>query len=143
MAVRTGKAEWKGAVADGQGVMETQSGVLTDARFGVNTRMGDEPGTNPEELIAAAHAGCFSMQLSALLGNEGHPPESISTEANVQFLRGESGFSITRIELVTRGVVPGIDEAEFVRIAEQAKEVCPVSKALAAVPEITLDAKLG
>jgi osmotically inducible protein OsmC len=142
MAVRTGRAEWTGSVQDGGGTMETGSGVLTDAKFGVGTRMGEDPGTNPEELIGAAHAGCFSMQLSALLGNEGHPPESLRTEAKVQFLRQDDGFAITRIELTTRGVVPGIDDAEFQRIAAQAKDVCPVSKALAAVPEITLDAAL-
>ena len=143
MAVRTATAQWKGSVQEGGGEMSTASGVLSDAKFGVGTRMGDQPGTNPEELIGAAHAGCFSMQLSALLSNEGHPPDSLDTEAKVQFLRQDDGFAITRIDLVVRGAVPGLDEEGFKRIAEQAKEVCPVSKALAAVPEITLDAALA
>jgi osmotically inducible protein OsmC len=142
MAVRTGTAEWKGSVQEGGGTMTTGSGVLSDAKFGVGTRMGEEPGTNPEELIGAAHAGCFSMQLSALLSNDGHPPDSLETEAKVQFLRQDDGFAITRIDLTVRGVVPGIDDAGFKALAQQAKEVCPVSKALAAVPEITLDAAL-
>jgi osmotically inducible protein OsmC len=100
------------------------------------------PGTNPEELIAAAHAGCFSMALSAMLSGAGHVPKSVHTTAKVSFEPQGGGFAITKIELITEGEVPGLDNAGFQKIAEEAKKGCPVSKALAAVPQITLNAKL-
>jgi lipoyl-dependent peroxiredoxin len=106
------------------------------------SRFEDGPGTNPEELIAAAHAGCYSMALSNILSQAGHVPTSVDTTAAVHLERVEGGFGITRIDLMTRGNVPGIDEAEFIKHAEAAKAGCPVSKALAAV-DITLDAALA
>jgi lipoyl-dependent peroxiredoxin len=121
--------------------MALGSGAFEGA-YSFVSRFEDGTGTNPEELIAAAHAGCYSMALSNILSQAGHPPTSVDTTAKVHLERGDSGFSITRIDLVTRGDVPGIDEAEFVKHAETAKESCPVSKALAAV-DITLDAALS
>jgi osmotically inducible protein OsmC len=104
-----------------------------DGEFSFSSRFESGVGTNPEELIAAAHAGCFSMQLSGLLSKEGHPPRRISTVAKVRLDLGQGGADITAIDLETEGEVPGIDAATFTRMAEQAKEICPVSKALKAV----------
>lgn len=106
------------------------------------SRFEEGKGTNPEELIAAAHAGCYSMAFANMLSQAGFIPDAINTTAKVHLERTDAGFTITRIDLVTRGEVPGIDEAEFVKQAEAAKESCPVSRALGAVPEITLDAAL-
>jgi osmotically inducible protein OsmC len=140
MAVRTATAEWKGDLKGGSGTLETESGaVQTGYSFG--TRFGEERGTNPEELIGAAHAGCFSMALANMLAQAGHTPTSIRTEAKVKLEMLEGGPTITRIDLRTRGKVPGMDEGAFVEQAERAKGGCPVSRALKAV-EITLDAKL-
>ena len=140
MAVRTATAEWKGDLQGGSGTLETESGaVQTGYSFG--TRFGEERGTNPEELIGAAHAGCFSMALANMLAQAGHTPTSIRTEAKVKLEMLEGGPTITRIDLRTRGKVPGMDEGAFVEQAERAKGGCPVSRALKAV-EITLDAKL-
>jgi lipoyl-dependent peroxiredoxin len=141
MAIRTATAEWKGDLPGGSGTFRSGSGVL-DGAYSAKTRFEEEPGTNPEELIAAAHASCFSMALSLILSNGGNVPDSIRTEARVQLLKQGEGFGITRIELATVGRVPGIDEAGFQQAAEAAKENCPISKALAAVPEMTLDARL-
>lgn len=109
--------------------------------FSFPSRFENGQGTNPEELIAAAHAGCFSMAFSNILSQAGHVPTSVDTRASVHLDKTDAGFGITRIDLVTRGDVPGIDGAEFQKLAEQAKANCPVSKALSAV-EITLDASL-
>jgi osmotically inducible protein OsmC len=117
------------------------SGAFEGA-YSAKSRFEEGEGTNPEELIAAAHAGCFSMALSLVLGGAGHEPESIETEAEVSIQKAGDGFEINRIALTTSGRVPGIDEEEFRRHAEAAKQGCPVSKALAAVPEITLEARL-
>jgi osmotically inducible protein OsmC len=114
-----------------------------EGSYSFPSRFEDGTGTNPEELIAAAHAGCFSMALSNVLGQAGYTPTSIDTRASVHLGKVEGGFGITRIDLVTTGDVPGIDEAEFVKHAETAKANCPVSKALAAVEEITLSATLA
>jgi osmotically inducible protein OsmC len=140
MPVRNAHAEWDGSIQDGQGTMALGSGAF-EGNYSFRSRMEDGAGTNPEELLGAAHAGCFSMALSLFLGNAGHEPESISTDAKVRFDKQGEGFAITSIALTTRGKVPGIDEDEFKQIAEQAKEHCPVSQALKAV-EITLDASL-
>jgi osmotically inducible protein OsmC len=110
--------------------------------YSAQSRFEDGSGTNPEELLGAAHAGCFSMALSLALGQAGHPPESIETEATVHIERADDGFAINRIDLVTRARVPGIEDAAFQETAQAAKAGCPVSKALASVPEITLDATL-
>jgi lipoyl-dependent peroxiredoxin len=140
MPVRNAHAQWQGSLQDGQGTMALGSGAF-EGNYSFRSRMEDGEGTNPEELIGAAHAGCFSMALSLILGNEGHEPESIDTDAKVRFDKQGEGFAITSIALTTRGKVPGIDEDEFKRLAGVAKENCPVSQALKAV-DITLDASL-
>jgi osmotically inducible protein OsmC len=140
MPTRTGSAEWNGDLRSGSGTVSVESGVLSGSQYSFRTRFEDGPGTNPEELIAAAHAGCFSMALGNILGEAGHVADSIATTARVT-LRPPEG--ITAIELETEGRVPGIDQQQFADFANQAKEGCPVSKALAAVPEITLQATLA
>jgi len=137
---RTASASWHGGAQDGSGTLATQSGTLKDVPFTFKARFGDGKGTNPEELIAVAHAGCFSMALSFALGNAGHPPQSIETNAALTLEKLESGFSITAIHLVTRARVPGIDAAAFHKVADGAKSGCPVSKVLNA--KITLEASL-
>jgi len=141
MPVRTATAEWKGNIGDGSGQLKSESGAVSTA---YNWRSRAESGdtTNPEELIAAAHAGCFSMALTAGLGRAGHTASRINTTARVHFEKQEAGFAITKIELATEAVVPGVDDAAFQEAAEAAKKGCPVSKALSATP-ITLTAKLG
>jgi lipoyl-dependent peroxiredoxin len=141
MAIRTATAEWRGDLPSGDGTFRSASGAL-DGAYSFKTRFEEEPGTNPEELIAAAHASCFSMALSNVLSQGGNPPESIRTEARVQLLKQGEGFGITKIELATVGRVPGVDQPAFEQAAQTAKENCPISVALAAVPEITLDARL-
>lgn len=144
---RHATARWEGDLKSGQGRLATpQSGLMDDTRYGFNSRFGDggtgeSRGTNPEELIAAAHAGCFAMALSAKLTEAGHPPERLDARADVQ-LSMEGGPSISGIRLKVEGRVPGIDEAKFQSFAEDAKANCPVSKALGAVP-ISLEAKLA
>jgi osmotically inducible protein OsmC len=120
--------------------MRLGSGAF-EGSYSFNSRMEDGPGTNPEELIGAAHAGCFSMAFANGLTQAGHKPQEIRTKASVHFDKGDQGWGISRIELATEGTVPGIDEATFKRLAEDAKKTCPVSKALAATP-ITLSATL-
>jgi lipoyl-dependent peroxiredoxin len=140
MPIRNATARWDGAFKGGSGQMSFGS---FEGPYSAASRFEDGEGTNPEELIGAAHAGCFSMAFALMLGNEGHEPDSIDTEAAVHIDPAEGGgFEITKIELTTRASVPGIDEDELRRIAEQAKENCPVSKALAG-PEITLEASLA
>jgi osmotically inducible protein OsmC len=141
MLKRTSEAQWEGPFADGKGRFWTASGEVSGV-FSASTRFEEQPGTNPEELIGAAHAGCFSMALTADLERAGYQPTSIRTVAVVDLDKGDAGWSITRIALETQGQVPGIDEAEFRRIAEGAKANCPISKALASVP-IELQASLG
>ena len=138
--IRTSKAQWNGSLKDGKGTVSLGSGAY-DGQYSFSSRFESGTGTNPEELVAAAHAGCFSMALSAGLGKAGITPTRISTEAKVNFEKVGDGFSITRIDLVTEGEVPGIDEATFLEHAENAKKGCPISRALGAV-EITLTAKL-
>jgi osmotically inducible protein OsmC len=141
MPTRTSSARWQGTLTDGQGTMSLGSGAFEGA-YSFPTRFEESPGTNPEELIAAAHAGCYSMALAHLLSGAGFPPASIETRAAVKLDKTAEGFAITRIDLITRGDVPGLDEAGFVKHAEAAKVGCPVSRALSAV-EITLDAALA
>lgn len=140
MALRTANAAWNGTLQDGNGQMRFGGGAFEGA-YSFESRFEEGEGTNPEELIAAAHAGCFSMALSAELGNAGYEADTVSTEARVSLVKGDDGFRINRIQLITRASVPGIGEDEFMEIAEGAKNGCPVSKALAG-PEITLDAGL-
>ncbi len=141
MATRSADAQWSGGLKDGKGTMKLGSGAF-EGPFSFKTRMEEGAGTNPEELIGAAHAGCFSMQLSAMLEHAGFPPSRVHTAARVHLNPDGGGFSITKIELTTEGTVPGIDDAKFQELAAGAKAGCPVSKALAGT-EITLDAKLG
>jgi lipoyl-dependent peroxiredoxin len=139
MAVRTARAQWDGSLQDGKGTMALGSGAF-QGQYSFASRFEEGTGTNPEELIAAAHAGCFSMALTAALGRNGFNPQGVKTEARVQLLKQEAGFAITRIELDTEARVAGIDEAKFQEIAEAAKKGCPVSKALAGT-EIVLKAR--
>jgi osmotically inducible protein OsmC len=126
----------------GEGTMRLGSGAF-EGKYSFATRFEEEPGTNPEELIGAAHAGCFSMAFAGDLQRAGHEPQSVETSARVHIDKSGDGFAITKIELDTTASVPGIDEDEFQQIAKASKEGCPVSQALAAVGEITLDAKLA
>ena len=141
MPTRTSHARWQGNLKEGAGTMALGSKAY-EGSYSFPSRFEEGQGTNPEELIAAAHAGCFSMAFANILSQAGHTPNAIDTDATVHLDRVEGGFGITRIELVTRGDVPGIDEAEFNKHAETAKATCPVSRALAAVPEITVRATL-
>ena len=138
---RKATAHWEGDLKSGKGTISTPtSGLMADTRYGFNSRFGDGKGTNPEELIAAAHAGCFTMALANALAEAGHPAESLDSRAEVD-LSMEDGPTLSSIRLFTRARVPGIDAAGFRAIADDAKTNCPVSKALSAVP-ITLEAEL-
>lgn len=141
MAIRTATAEWKGDLPTGTGSFSGASGEL-DGAYSFQSRFEEGGGTNPEELVGAAHASCFSMSLAHILSEGGNTPDSIRTEAKVQVLKVGEGFAITKIELATVGRVPGVDAAGFQHAAEAAKANCPLSKALAAVPEINLSATL-
>jgi len=140
MPTRDAKAVWKGSLPQGKGTMTLGSGAFEGA-YSFATRFEGEPGTNPEELIGAAHAGCFSMALSMLLGKAGYTPTIIETWADVTLEKVGDGFQITRIQLTTEADVPGIDEGAFQMQAESAKVNCPVSKALAGA-RIELEARL-
>ena len=138
---RKATAHWEGDLKSGRGTISTPaSGLMQDTRYGFNSRFGDEKGTNPEELIAAAHAGCFTMALANALAEAGHPADSLDSRAEVD-LSLEGGPTMSAIRLFTKAKVPGIDEAKFRAVADDAKTNCPVSKALSAVP-ITLEAEL-
>ena len=136
-----GTAEWKGDVPTGSGTFT--AGDTISGGYTFKSRFEDGPGSNPEQLIAAAHAACFSMALSNMLAQAGNAPESIQTEANVTLRTVDGAPTITKIALVTTGRVPGIDQDAFAKTAEAAKAGCPVSRALAGVPEITLQATLA
>ena len=140
MAVRTANAVWEGGLQQGAGNMKLGSGAL-EVKYSFSTRFEEEPGTNPEELIGAAHAGCFSMAFSGAVGRAGFEPQRIETNARVHLDKMEAGFRITRIELQMVAEIPGIDQATFLELAEGAKQNCPVSQALAGV-EIELHAEL-
>jgi osmotically inducible protein OsmC len=141
MPRRKANARWEGALQDGNGTMRMASGAY-EGPYTFQSRFEEGEGTNPEELIAAAHAGCFSMQLSGNLTKAGHSVESVDTEATVHLDKSDGGFEIRRIDLRTRARVPDISDDEFQEQAESAKEICPVSRALGAVPEISLEAQL-
>ena len=140
MPVRSASAEWQGDLPKGRGTLRSQTGAI-GGQYSFSSRFEEGTGTNPEELIAAAHAGCYSMALANMLSQAGHVPTSVKTTAKVHLDKVEGGVGITRIELTCRGVVPGLDQNGFQEHAEKAKVGCPVSRALAAV-EITLDAAL-
>ncbi len=137
---RTATAIWNGGLKDGKGSISTESGVLSSTQYSFTTRFEDGKGTNPEELIAAAHAGCFSMALSAQLGNDGKTAEKIETEAAVTLLKTDAGFTITAVHLKVRGKITGMTPPEFQKYAEAAKTGCPVSRVLKA--DITMETKL-
>jgi osmotically inducible protein OsmC len=137
---KTASAHWQGGLKDGKGTLTSESGVLSDTPYGFRSRFENERDTSPEELIAAAHAGCFSMALSAQLGEAGIVPQSIRTTATVTLEKGKEGFAITAVHLATVARVPGADRSAFEAAANRAKTGCPVSKVLNA--DITLDARL-
>ena len=140
MPVRTSEAEWEGALKDGKGTMRFGGGSF-EGPFSFSSRFEEGSGTNPEELIAAAHAGCFSMQLSGVLGGAGHAPTRVRTVADLHLDREGEGFTITAIDLRAEAEVPGLEDAEFQRLADQAKQTCPVSRVLTGAT-INLEAKL-
>jgi len=133
-------AVWTGSLKEGKGTISTATGVLKDANYSFATRFESQPGTNPEELIAAAHAGCFTMALSAQLGNAGMTAQSIDTTATVTLEKLDSGFAVTSSHLQVKVKIPGADKAKFDEAAKNAKEGCPISKLLNA--KITMDAQL-
>jgi lipoyl-dependent peroxiredoxin len=135
MAIRTATAQWDGSLRDGSGRMRLGGGAY-DGAYSFQSRFEEGEGTNPEELIGAAHAGCFSMAFAADLGRAGFEPKRVSTTARVNLVKRDEGFTITRIELDTEADVPGIDESKFQEVAEAAKNGCPVSRALQGGPEI-------
>ena len=138
--IRKAKAVWRGTGRDGSGVLSTDSGVLAETPYSFKTRFESEKGTNPEELIAAAHAGCFTMALAFRLQRGGYTPTELSTEAAVTLEQDDAGFRISRSALTLRAQVPNLDDDAFARMASDAEKNCPVSKILKT--EITLDAKL-
>jgi osmotically inducible protein OsmC len=140
MPVRTSKAVWKGPLREGEGLLSVGSGAF-EGKYTWSARFESEPATNPEELLGAAHAGCFTMSLVGALGRAGHPAKMITTQALVHLTKGESGFEISKIELITEGEVPGIDEDTLNVFAETAKNNCIVSRALSSV-EMTVQASL-
>ena len=137
---RHASAQWHGTGKDGTGSLTTQSGVLNQTPYGFNARFGDGKGTNPEELIAAAHAGCFSMATAFQLTGAGHPPETLECAAHLTMEQVTGGWAIKAVHLVLEAKVPGLDDAKFQELAKGAKENCPVSKVLNA--SITLEASL-
>lgn len=141
MTTRTATARYTGFGKEGKGAITTQSGVLTDQFYGFNTRFEEEPGTNPEELIAAAHAGCFTMALSFALARAGFNDGTLETKAAVKLEQKDGGFTITRSDLTLTASVPGIDPDQFADLANEAKRTCPVSKLLNA--EVTLTHNLS
>ena len=138
---RTGSAVWKGGLKDGKGTVSTQSGVLKETQYSFSTRFENGVGTNPEELIAAAHAGCFSMALSGQLGGANLTAESINTTATVTLEKTDAGFTVTKVHLDVTAKIPGADKAAFETAANNAKAGCPISRLLKA--EITMAAKLA
>lgn len=140
---RKGSAVWKGGLKDGKGTVSTESGVLKSAQYSFGTRFENGIGTNPEELIAAAHAGCFSMALSGQLGNAGMTAQSIDTTATVTLEKTDAGFTVTAIHLDVVATIPGADRGAFETAAKNAKEGCPISRLLKPGTTISMDAKLA
>lgn len=138
---RTANAHWSGGLKDGKGTISSQSGVLSNTAYSFAKRFENEPGTNPEELIAAAHAACFSMALSGQLANAGMTADAIDTKATLTLEKTDAGFTITAIHLDVTAKIPGADQAKFTEAAENAKKGCPVSRVLNA--KITMDARLA
>ena len=141
MPIRTASARWQGNLTEGSGTVRTGKGGLT-GNYSFKSRFEEGAGTNPEELIAAANAGCFTMALTLMLGNEGHTPEELHTDARAVLRNVDGVPTITGMELKLRGKVPGVDDETFQRLAEQAKKECVISRALAGIDEFTLEATL-
>jgi osmotically inducible protein OsmC len=142
MPIRTSSARWSGNLTEGSGTIRTGKGGF-EGNYSFKSRFEEGEGTNPEELIAAAHAGCFSMAFSKGLADAGHTPTSVETTAKVHLDKTDAGMTVTRIDLESVGDVPGIDDSEFQKIAQGAKENCPISRLLSPGAEITLTARLG
>lgn len=142
MPIRSSSARWQGTLTEGSGTIRTGKGGF-EGNYSFKSRFEEGEGTNPEELIAAAHAGCFSMAFSKALSDAGFPPTSVETTANVHLDKTDAGMTVTRIDLDTVGVVPGVDSAEFAKLAEGAKANCPISRLLSPGAEITLNATLS
>ncbi|HSE47615.1 MAG TPA: OsmC family protein [Terriglobales bacterium] len=138
---RKASAQWRGGLKDGKGTVSTGSGALQNKAYSFTTRFENEPGTNPEELIAAAHAGCFSMALSGQLGGAGMTADAIDTTATVTMEKLDAGWTVTKVHLDVTAKIPNADKAKFEQAANNAKAGCPISRLLKA--EITMDAKLG
>jgi lipoyl-dependent peroxiredoxin len=138
--IKSGSAKWQGSLKEGKGHVSTESGVLSDQPYGFNTRFEGKDGTNPEELIGAAHASCFSMALSMILGESDLTPDSIETKAEVHLEQKDGGFHVPKVHLTVEAKIPGASQEDFDKAAKTAKENCPISKLLTA--EITMDAKL-
>jgi osmotically inducible protein OsmC len=142
MPIRTASARWEGTLIEGAGTIRTGKGGY-EGNYSFKSRFEEGEGTNPEELIGAAHAGCFSMAFSKALTDAGYPPTSVETTASVHLDKTDAGMTVTRIDLDSTGTVPGIDDAEFQKLAQGAKEGCPISRLLSPGAEITLNAKLA
>ena len=142
MATRNGSAEWRGDLKSGDGDLTVGDGVFK-GKYSFSSRFEEGEGTNPEELIAAAHAACFTMWLANVMAEHGHPAESVRTTAKVHLRTTDAGPTIQQIDLETEGTVPGIDQAHFAEHAEEAKAACPVSRALAGVEQVNVSAKLS
>jgi osmotically inducible protein OsmC len=142
MITRTGSAVWKGSIKEGAGTLSTESGTLSSIDYSFAKRFGAEKGTNPEELVGAAHAACYSMQLSGVLTGAGTPPDEIATASAVTGAMDDSGFTINKVHLTVTAKVPGITEEAFRQAAQKAKEICPISKLLNSSIDITLEASL-
>jgi osmotically inducible protein OsmC len=143
MITRTARARYEGMGKTGKGWVSTQSGVLQDQRYGFNTRFENEPGTNPEELIAAAHASCFTMALSFALAGQGIEDGTLESEAQVKLEQDGAGFTVTRSDLKLTASIPGIDEARLRELAEEAKRNCPISKLLKAEMNLEVEVREG
>lgn len=142
MTSRNGSADWHGDVKNGSGTITVGNGVFEGA-YSYGSRFGEEAGTNPEQLIAAAQAACFTMALANILATVGHAPESVRTNARVQLRNVNGAPMLVRLDLDTEGHVPGVDEQQFQRYADEAKATCPVARALTGIPEIVVTAKLA
>ena len=142
MTKTTGSVVWQGGIKDGKGAISTKSGALKEYPYGFASRFEGKPGSNPEELLGAAHAACFTMAFSFACDKAGFATTAVDTSVSVRLVKEGEGFAIDRIALALEATVPGIDDAKFREIAETAKRDCPLSKALASVPEITLNATL-
>ncbi len=139
---RKASAHWQGDLKSGKGTVSTESGVLNGAQYSFKTRFEQGSGTNPEELLASAHAGCFTMQLSALLGNHGHTVEDLKTEATCEMVKDGAGFKVSAMRLVVRGKVTGSSQQDFEEHVQQAAEMCPLSRVMKGNVEITHEAIL-